>query len=234
VRDDLNGFTPPAGVPDDVTRLVGTRVVLEPLDAARHGDDLFAAATDGADPLLWRYLGYGPFDGDRPGFDAHLEAQEASDDPRFYAVVDVWTERALGVVSFLRIEPEHGVIEIGHIWFGAELQRTARATETVYLLARHAFEALGHRRLEWKCDAANARSQAAARRFGFTYEGTFRQHMVVKGRNRDTAWFSMLDHEWPAVQAGFEAWLEPDNFDDDGRQRASLATLREARSAARA
>jgi RimJ/RimL family protein N-acetyltransferase len=234
VHDDLNGFTAPAGVPDDVTRLVGTRVVLEPLNAARHGDDLYSAATDGADPLLWRYLGYGPFDGDRAGFAAHLAAQEASADPRFYAVVDVWTERALGVVSFLRIEPEHGVIEIGHIWFGAALQRTPRATETVYLLARHAFEALGHRRLEWKCDAANARSQAAARRFGFTYEGTFRQHMVVKGRNRDTAWFSILDTEWPAVQAGFEAWLAPENFDDDGRQRASLATLREARAAARA
>jgi RimJ/RimL family protein N-acetyltransferase len=234
VNDDLHGFTPPAGVPDAVTRLVGTRVVLEPLDAARHGDDLFAAATDARDPLLWRYLGYGPFDGDRAGFDAHLAAQEPSADPRFYAVVDVWTERALGVVSFLRIEPQHGVIEIGHIWFGPELQRTPKATETVYLLARHAFEALGHRRLEWKCDAANARSQAAARRFGFTYEGTFRQHQVIKGRNRDTAWFSILDTEWPAIQAGFEAWLEPENFDDDGHQRASLAALREARAAARA
>ncbi|HEY6761396.1 MAG TPA: GNAT family protein [Baekduia sp.] len=233
MTDDLNGFAPPAGVPDGVTRLVGVRVVLEPLDADRHGDDLFAAATDGGDPLLWRYLGYGPFDGDRPGFDAHLREQAASADPRFYAVVDVWSGRALGVVSFLRIEPAHGVIEIGHIWFGAELQRTPQATETVYLLARHAFEALGHRRLEWKCDAANARSQAAARRFGFTYEGTFRQHQLVKGRNRDTAWFSLLDREWPAAQAAFEAWLAPENFDDDGRQRASLQTLREARAAAR-
>jgi RimJ/RimL family protein N-acetyltransferase len=220
---DLNGFTPPAGVPDGATVLTGARVALEPLAVARHGDDLFGAATDGADPLLWEYLAYGPFDGDRAGFDAHLSEQEASTDPRFYAVVDRASGRALGVMSFLRVEPAHGVIEIGHIWFGAELQRTAAATETVYLLARHAFDVLGHRRLEWKCDAANARSQAAARRFGFTYEGTFRQHMIVKGRNRDTAWFSILDHEWPAIRAGFEAWLAPENFDADGRQRRSLA-----------
>ncbi|HWH96274.1 MAG TPA: GNAT family protein [Baekduia sp.] len=229
---DLNGFVPPAGVPDGVVRLIGERVVLEPLDAVRHGDDLFAAATDGADPLLWRYLGYGPFDGDRAGFDAHLRDQEGSTDPRFYAVVEAASGRALGVVSYLRIEPPHGVIEIGHIWFGAALQRTPAATETVYLLARHAFEALGHRRLEWKCDAANARSQAAARRFGFTYEGTFRQHMVVNGRNRDTAWFAMLDREWPALRAGFEAWLAPENFDADGAQRLSLATRRDAAAAA--
>jgi len=224
---DLNGFVPPAGLPDGVTPLRGARVVLEPLDADRHGDDLFAAATDGADPALWRYLAYGPFDGDRPGFDAHLRAQAAATDPRFYAVVAADGGCAQGVVSFLRMEPAHGVIEIGHIWFGAALQRTPAATEVVYLLARHAFDALGHRRLEWKCDAANARSQAAARRFGFTYEGTFRQHQVVKGRNRDTAWFSLLDGEWPAARAAFEAWLAPGNFDAAGGQRASLAALRE-------
>jgi RimJ/RimL family protein N-acetyltransferase len=226
--DGLHGFTPPAGIPDGTTRLVGTRAVLEPLDVERHGDDLFAAATDGADPALWRYLAYGPFAGDRPGFDAHLRAQAACSDPRFYAVVDGASGRAQGVVSFLRIEPEHGVIEIGHVWFGAALQRTTVATETVYLLARHAFDALGHRRLEWKCDAANARSRAAAGRFGFTYEGIFRQHQVVKGRNRDTAWFSLLDHEWPAARAAFEAWLAPENFDQSGAQRRSLETLRQS------
>jgi RimJ/RimL family protein N-acetyltransferase len=227
MSDDLHGFTAPAGVPDATTRLTGAHVVLEPLDAGRHGDDLFAAATDGADPHLWRYLAYGPFDGDRPGFDAHLRAQQASVDPWFLAVVEAGSGRAVGVVSYLRAEPDHGVIEIGHIWFGAALQRTPGATETVYLLARHAFEGLGHRRLEWKCDAANARSQAAARRFGFTYEGTFRQHQVIKGRNRDTAWFSVLDVEWPAARAAFEAWLDPANFDDDGRQRVALAALRD-------
>jgi RimJ/RimL family protein N-acetyltransferase len=224
--DDLHGFTPPAGVPD-ATALTGTRVVLEPLDAARHGDALYAAAEgEGADPRLWAYLPYGPFAGDPDGFRAHLESQEGSADPRFYAVVDAATGRAAGIVSFLRIEPAHGVIEIGHVWFGGPLQRTPHATEAIFLLARHAFEVLGHRRLEWKCDDANARSKAAATRFGFTFEGVFRQHMVIKGRNRDSAWFSILDGEWPAVAAGFRAWLAPENFDADGRQRASLAELR--------
>jgi RimJ/RimL family protein N-acetyltransferase len=176
---------------------------------------------------VFDYLGYGPWPGDRAGFDAHLTKQEASADPRFYAVV-LADGTAVGVVSYLRMEPAHGVIEIGHIWFGPALQRTPAATELVYLLARHAFDDLGHRRLEWKCDAANARSQAAARRFGFTYEGTFRQHMIVKGRNRDTAWFSILDTEWPAVRGAFEAWLAPENFDEEGRQRETLADLRAA------
>lgn len=212
-------------MPAATTALRGERVTLEPLRADAHGDALWVAATDGADPVLWKHLPYGPFDGDRAGFDAHLRAQQASEDPRFYAVVV--DGAACGVVSYLRVEPAHGVIEIGHIWFGAALQRTAAGTEVVYLLARHAFEALGHRRLEWKCDAANARSQAAARRFGFTYEGTFRQHMVVKDRNRDTAWFSILDIEWPAIRSAFEAWLAPENFAADGTQLRGLAELRE-------
>jgi RimJ/RimL family protein N-acetyltransferase len=227
---DLGSFTSPARVPD-ATSIVGTRVVLERLDAARHGDALYAAAHgEGADPRLWDYLPYGSFTDDREGFTRHLEAQESSTDPCFYAVVDKQTDPAhplaVGVVSFLRIEPAHGVIEIGHVWFGASLQRTPQATETIFLLARHAFEVLGHRRLEWKCDNANARSQAAARRFGFTPEGVFRQHMVIKGRNRDTAWLSILDGEWPAVGAAFRAWLAPENFDAEGCQRASLAALR--------
>jgi RimJ/RimL family protein N-acetyltransferase len=207
--------------------LTGARVRLERLDVARHGDDLFAAGSRAAgDARLWHYLPYGPFDDDRAGFDAHLRGQAAAEDPWFYAVVDVTSGRAAGVVSYLRGDAANGSIEIGHIWFGAALQRTPGATEAIFLLARHAFERLGHRRFEWKCDAANARSRAAAERFGFIYEGTFRQHMVVKGRNRDTAWFSILDGEWPAVRAGFEAWLADANFDADGRQRASLAALR--------
>jgi RimJ/RimL family protein N-acetyltransferase len=230
VSGDLHGFTPPARVPD-ATPLVGARVVLERLDAARHGDALYAAAHgEGADPRLWDYLPYGPFTGDREGFDRHLQSQAPSTDPCFYAVVDAETDPAhplaVGVVSFLRIEPAHGTIEIGHVWFGGPLQRTPQATEAIFLLARHAFEVLGHRRLEWKCDDANARSKAAARRFGFTAEGVFRQHMVIKGRNRDTAWFSILDGEWPAVGAAFRTWLAPENFDAAGRQQASLAALR--------
>lgn len=218
----LGSFTSPAGLPA-ATPIAGARVVLERLDVARHGEELYAAAHgEGADPRLWDYLPYGPF-ADRGAFMAHLEAQEPATDPCFYAVVDAETTHAVGVLSFLRIEPVHGVIEIGHVWFGSALQRTPQATEAIFLLARHAFEVLGYRRLEWKCDNANARSQAAARRFGFTPEGVFRQHMVVKGRNRDTAWLSILDGEWPAVGAAFRAWLAPENFDADGRQRSSLA-----------
>jgi RimJ/RimL family protein N-acetyltransferase len=210
--------TPPSHRP-----LVGTRVRLEPLDPERHADDLLAAAS--GDPRLWDYLPYGPFAGAEE-LRGWLAERATSLDPLFLTVVDTQTERPQGVVSYLRIEPEHGCIEIGHIWFGAPLQRTPAATETIYLLARHAFDDLGHRRLEWKCDAANARSRRAAERFGFTFEGVFRQHMIVKGRNRDTAWFALLDGEWPAVRAAYEAWLRPENFDADGRQRSPLAAAR--------
>jgi RimJ/RimL family protein N-acetyltransferase len=206
--------------------LEGRLVRLEPLDPARHAADLYAAGHGpDADPELWTYLPYGPF-ASEDELRAHLAAQAASSDPLFLAVLDAGTGRAGGVVSYLRIEPAHGCIEIGHIWFGAALQRTPQATETIYLLARHAFDDLGNRRLEWKCDAANTRSRRAAERFGFAFEGVFRQHMIVKGRNRDTAWFALLDGEWPAARAAFETWLDPANFEPDGRQRRSLAALR--------
>jgi RimJ/RimL family protein N-acetyltransferase len=215
--------TPHPATPPAQRALIGTRVRLEPLDPDGHAGDLLAAA--GGDPKLWDYLPYGPFAG-AGELRAWLAERAASTDPLFLAIVDPATGRAAGVVSYLRIEPEHGCIEIGHIWFGAPLQRTPAATETIYLLARHAFDDLGNRRLEWKCDAANARSRRAAERFGFTFEGVFRQHMIVKGRNRDTAWFSLLDGEWPAVRAAFEAWLRPANFDASGRQRNALAAGR--------
>jgi RimJ/RimL family protein N-acetyltransferase len=212
--------------PAPETVLEGERVRLEPLDPGRQAAELFDAAQgDGADPDLWRFMGYGPF-ADVEAMRAWLETAAASRDPLFLAVVDRASGRAAGIVSYLRIEPEHGVIEIGHIWFGHTLQRTPAATETIHLLARHAFDDLGNRRLEWKCDADNARSRRAAERFGFTFEGVFRQHMVVKDRNRDTAWYALLDSEWPAARAAFEAWLAPGNFDADGRQRRSLAELR--------
>jgi RimJ/RimL family protein N-acetyltransferase len=198
-------------------------VRLEPVDPDRHAGALFAAAA--GDDRLWDYLPYGPF-ADVEALREHLARQAASEDPLFFAVVDAGTGEAAGVVSYLRVEPGHGCIEIGHIWFGAPLQRTAAATETIYLLARHAFDELGNRRLEWKCDAANARSRRAAERFGFTFEGVFRQHQIVKGRNRDTAWYSLLDAEWPAVRAAFEAWLAPGNFEADGRQRRTLEQVR--------
>jgi RimJ/RimL family protein N-acetyltransferase len=204
--------------------LTGPRVRLEPV-APAHAGDLFAAGHDGGDPALWEYLPYGPFR-DAEEMRLWIAACAASEDPRFFALVERGSGRAAGMASYLRFAPDHRVVEIGHIWFGAALQRTPAATEVIHLLARHAFDELGVRRLEWKCDAGNARSRRAAERLGFSYEGVFRQHMLVKGRNRDTAWYSMLDSEWPAARAAFEAWLDEANFDEDGRQRRSLAELR--------
>lgn len=206
--------------------LLGERVRLEPVDPGRCAQELFVAGHGhGSEPDVWRYLPYGPF-ADVGELRGWLDARARSRDPLFLTVIDLATGRAGGVVSFLRPEPAHGSVEIGHIWFGADLQRTPQATEVIFLLASHAFEDLGNRRLEWKCNAANARSRRAAQRFGFSYEGVFRQHMIVKGRNRDTAWYSMLDSEWPAARSAFQTWLDPANFDADGRQRTSLATLR--------
>ncbi len=149
--------------------------------------------------------------------------------PLFFAVVEQASGVAAGMASWLNIVPANGTIEIGHIWFAPALQRTRAASEAIFLMMRHAFEELGYRRLEWKCDALNQGSMRAARRFGFSYEGTFRQHMIVKGRNRDTAWFALLDRDWPQQRAAFERWLAPDNFDEDGRQRVALSALTGAR-----
>ena len=204
--------------------LRGERVRLVPVKA-EHADELFAAGHDGGDPALWTYLPYGPFT-HAEEMRLWLSACADSDDPRFFAIVDQATGRPAGMASYLRFAPDHRVVEIGHIWFGAALQRTPAATEAIYLLARHAFDDLGVRRLEWKCDAGNERSRRAAERLGFTFEGVFRQHMLVKDRNRDTAWYSLLDGEWPAARAAFEAWLDEANFDAEGRQRSSLADLR--------
>jgi RimJ/RimL family protein N-acetyltransferase len=211
----------------DRSPLEGARVRLEPLDPGRHAESLWAAAHGpGADPALWDHLPYGPF-ADPAAYADWARQAARSEDPLFFTVVgrDVGP---VGVMSYLRMAPEHASIEIGHIWFGAAIQRRPEATEAVYLMARHAFDDLGHRRLEWKCDAANARSRRAAERYGFTFEGIFRQHMVVKGRNRDTAWYVLLDGEWPAARSAFDAWLDPANFDAAGDQRQRLADLRPA------
>jgi RimJ/RimL family protein N-acetyltransferase len=220
------GWTP-ARVPNREP-LTGASVRLEPLDPTRHARALFKASHDaGAGESLFRYLPYGPFVG-FDEFKAWLHECAASKDPMFFAIIDLASGSPQGMASFMRMAPEHGVIEIGHIWFAPALQRTRSATEAIYLMARHAFDGLGYRRLEWKCDALNEPSRRAAERFGFTFEGVFRQHLVVKDRNRDSAWFSILDSEWPLIRAGFEAWLAPDNFDADGRQRQSLSAVRDA------
>src|SRR3954471_13954801 len=207
------------------TQLRGSHVLVSPVDARADAELLYAASRD---PGNWTYLPDGPYES--PGeLERMLRWAEGSDDPLYFTLATLPGERPSGIASYLRITPEHGAIEIGHIWFGTPLRRTAAATEAIYLLARHAFDDLGDRRLEWKCDALNAPSRAAAERFGFTFEGVFRKHMVVKGRNRDTAWYAITDDEWPAIRAGFEAWLAPENFDPGGVQLRSLQELRESR-----
>ncbi len=166
----------------------------------------------------------GPFP-DRAAFDAHLKQKAASEDPLFFAIIDKRSGLAIGHASYLRITPAHRVIEVGSILFTPALQKTPGATEAMYLMARHAFEDLNYRRYEWKCDSRNAPSRRAALRLGFQFEGIFHQHMIVKGHNRDTAWFAMLDSEWPARKANFERWLDPSNFDAAGNQKMSLSSL---------
>jgi RimJ/RimL family protein N-acetyltransferase len=202
--------------------LRGAHVMLRPVDAAADAEPLFTAShpPDG-DMSIWTYLPDGPYES--PGHLRKMLAYaERSEDPLFFTLV---TDRPSGVASYLRITPEHGAIEIGHIWFGTSMQRTTAATETIYLLARHAFDDLGYRRLEWKCNALNAASRRAADRFGFTFEGVFRKQQVVKGRNRDTAWYAIVDADWPRIRRAFEDWLAPGNFDSGGRQDRSLASF---------
>lgn len=236
----LNEFGQPIGLP-----LVGwsrrpfpSRVVLEgrfcrlePLDSERHTADLFHAnqADDGRG---WTYLGYGPF-GDVNSYRSWVEKSGTSNDPLFYAILEYDTRRALGVAALMRIDPAHGVIEVGNIKYAPPLQRTPAATESMFLLMRYVFEELGYRRYEWKCDSLNAPSRAAALRLGFTYEGLFRQAVIYKGRNRDTAWFSIVDSEWPMLKGAYETWLAPANFDGAGRQLRRLPDLiAEARASA--
>ena len=204
-------------------RLEGAFCRLEPLDPVTHGDQLFAASMAPGAEDRFRYLSDSPQD--RAGFEDWLVRAAAAEDPLFYAVTDLATQRCEGRQSFMRITPEHGVIEIGHILWGPAIARTRVATEALFLFARYAFDVLGYRRFEWKCNARNEPSKRAARRFGFTYEGTFRQHMVVKGESRDTAWFAIVDTDWPSIRNGFEQWLEPANFDQQGRQKVRLAEL---------
>lgn len=207
-----------AAVAPDASPLDGHFIRLEKLDPARHGDDLWQVLQGpGADPQLWDYLPYGPYH-ERASFDRWLQSNAASRDPLFYSVIDRSSGQAQGILSYMSIVPEQGRFEIGHIAFGAAMQRTPKGSEAVYLLGKLGFE-LGNRRLEWKCNDANARSKRAALRFGFTFEGVFRQHMVVKDRNRDTAWYSITDTEWPAVAAGFERWLSRENQQPGGQVR---------------
>lgn len=191
---------------------------LEPLDAGAYGDDLWSAFERDESGVMWTYLPDGPF-ATRTSFDETLSRAAGSEDPLFFAVIA--SDHAIGFLSYLRIDTDNGVIEVGYVTYSPALQRTVAATEAQVLMAREAF-ALGYRRYEWKCDALNAPSRAAAIRLGFTFEGIFRNARVTKGRNRDTAWFSITDDEWPRIERAYDAWLDPENFDDGGRQRRSL------------
>ena len=201
------------------TPMEGRLCRLEPLQADRHADALYERYSAAPDARDWTYLPYGPV-ATRSAFRELATSVQDAGDPAFF-VIDAG-EGPVGVAAFMRINSEHGSIEVGHVHYSRALQGHPAGTEAMYLMMRRAFDELGYRRYEWKCHALNARSVSAARRLGFTYEGTFRQASVVKGRNRDTAWFSLLDHEWPGARARFEAWLSPDNFDAAGKQRRRL------------
>lgn len=205
--------------------LEGRHVHLRPLDALADAEPLYAEShPPAADPAHWAYLPGGPYR-DVAEYRETLVIDQRSEDPLFFTLTQPADQRPVGIASYLRITPAHGSIEIGHIWFGASLRRSTAATEAIYLLAAHAFDELGYRRLEWKCNALNQASRRAAERFGFAFEGVFRHHMVVKDRNRDTAWYAITDDEWPAIRDAFKAWMRPENFDDAGRQRRRLGEL---------
>jgi RimJ/RimL family protein N-acetyltransferase len=204
----------------------GRFVTLEPWKSTRHQDGLFAAIAGPVDDALWQYIPFGPPQS-ASELGGVLTALNESGQWQTLILCRPETGDVLGMASYMRIRPDAGSAEVGSIVFSKRLQQTAAATESIYRMARHVFDERGYRRFEWKCDNENAPSRRAASRFGFEFEGIFRQDMVVRGRNRDTAWFSMLDHEWPRLRAGFEAWLAPENFDGQGQQRMSLVALRE-------
>lgn len=204
--------------------LQGRHVRLEPLVPALHGEDLIAAYAEDHSGMMWDYMAQGPF-ASAAATMQWLEAIADKPDPLVFAVIPLATGKAAGVMSLMRVDAGHGVVEVGGITLAPGLQRSPATTEAEYLLMRHVFDDLGYRRYEWKCNLLNRPSMLAAHRLGFAFEGIFRQHMVIKGHNRDTAWFALVDGDWPAARGAFEAWLEPENFDAGGRQRQSLSAL---------
>ncbi|MEP9380225.1 GNAT family protein [Aquabacter sp. CN5-332] len=223
VGESIDG--PPARRPAREA-LEGRHIHVVPFDVDLHARDVYDASHGPGGEALWTYLFAGPFP-DEVTFRRYYAEAAQKPDPLLYALVDARTGEAVGHATYMRIEPANRVIEVGNILYTPALARSAAATEAMYLMMRHAFEDLGYRRYEWKCNALNAPSRRAALRLGFTFEGEFLQHMIVKGRNRDTAWFALLDRDWPRARAAFEAWLAPENFDGDGRQKRRLEDLRE-------
>jgi RimJ/RimL family protein N-acetyltransferase len=229
IGEPLPGWTARARPPHNAA-IEGRYCRLEPLDAQRHAADLYAAYSQAADGRDWTYMSVGPF-ADAAGYRSYAEQAAAGSDPLHYAVIERKTGKAVGTLALMRIDPANGVVEVGFVAFSPLLKRTPVSTEAQYLLMRHAFDDLGYRRYEWKCDSLNAPSRQAAARLGFQFEGVFRQAIVYKGRSRDTAWFSIVDGEWPELRAAFEQWLAPGNFDGEGRQLAPLAALRKTKTA---
>jgi RimJ/RimL family protein N-acetyltransferase len=203
--------------------MVGRLCRVEPLDPDRHAAELHAANSLDTEGRMWTYLSYGPFD-TLEQYQTWMRTMCLGDDPLFFAIIDSQTQRAVGVASYLRIDLANGSVEVGHLAYSPRLQKTPAATEAMYLMMKRAFE-LGYRRYEWKCDSLNAPSRAAAQRLGFAFEGVLRQVSVYKKRSRDTAWLSVIDREWPALEAAFVRWLDPKNFDEQGRQRMRLSEL---------
>lgn len=221
-----NWTSPPVPLRQNIE---GQSVCLEPLDPSEHTNDLWEASRHDSPGEGWTYMGYGPFDTVEE-LAAWIKQASKSADPLFFAFINKSTGKAVGWGTFMRINVTDAVIEVGNIWMSPLLQRTRMATEIMHLMMKHAFD-LGYRRYEWKCDALNEPSRRAAERLGFTYEGIFRQATHYKGRNRDTAWYALIDHEWPAISAAQLAWLDLANFDDDGRQIRSLSEMmREAKA----
>ncbi len=200
---------------------------IEPVDVGRHGADLWQAYMEAPDGRYWTYL-FSERPESAANFSTYLTNLSRSQDPLHFTIIDAAANRAVGTAALMRIEPVHGVIEVGSITFAPRMQGTRIGTESMYLLARYVFDELGYRRYEWKCDSLNAPSRRAALRYGFTFEGIFRQAIVYKGRNRDTAWYSIVSAEWPQLRAAFESWLQPANFDDAGRQKRRLTEIRSA------
>jgi RimJ/RimL family protein N-acetyltransferase len=215
----------PSGKAPESRTLEGRLVALEPLEPDRHGDALYTASHgDEEAKRVWTFLPDGPF-ADLASFTQWLQAKVVEPDRLYYAFRDKHTERLAGMATYLDIRPLMGSIEIGYIWFAPYLQRTPQATEALFLMLRYAFDELKYRRMQWRCNALNEKSRSTALRLGFKFEGVFYQHMVVKGHNRDTAWYSILDYEWPRIRSNFELWLSPSNFDAQGRQISSLSRL---------
>jgi RimJ/RimL family protein N-acetyltransferase len=234
----LNEYGQPIGLPMEGwserplppnTAMLGRWCRVEKLDAERDGPALWEAYAQAPDGRDWSYLAVGPF-ADLAGYMAHARRIAASPDPLHHVIVDLAGGKPVGTAALMRIDRANGAIEVGWITYSPRLQRTPAGTEAMYLLMRRAFDELGYRRYEWKCDALNAPSRRAALRYGFTFEGVFRQAVVTKGRNRDTAWFSILDKEWPPLRAAFQAWLDDANFDVQGRQRTALSILSQPQS----